>query len=202
MASSLDLHHDPLSYIYKHLISQPTRCPSLPHLPRRQSRHHHRRIQRPRQRNVLELAQRGADVAFSYTSDSSTVLAGAVAGQVRNLGRKVCLVKADLAGLSCGKAIVEGTLKGLEVAKIDILVNNAAIGQQIQPMEEFTVEEYQRVMDTNVRGPLLLAQALIPHLTAKDARIINISSLSTTHSVPGLTMYATSKAALEALTRQ
>ena len=57
-------------------------------------------------------------------------------------------------------------------------------------------------MDTNVRGPLLLVQALIPHLATEGARIINISSVATKYPVPGLNMYGTSKAALEALTRQ
>ena len=57
-------------------------------------------------------------------------------------------------------------------------------------------------MDTNVRGPLLLVQTLIPHLASEGARIINISSVATKYPVSGLNMYGTSKAALERLTRQ
>ncbi|MCJ1402822.1 hypothetical protein MMC11_006043 [Xylographa trunciseda] len=76
------------------------------------------------------------------------------------------------------------------------------MGQKPKPTAEFTIEEYQRIMDTNVRGPLLLVQALIPHLAAEGARIINISSVSTKHPVSELVMYAISKAALESLTRQ
>ena len=57
-------------------------------------------------------------------------------------------------------------------------------------------------MDINVRAPLLLVQALIPHLAPKGARIVNISSVSCKYPISGLTVYATSKAALETLTRQ
>jgi len=189
---------------------------------------------------ALELASRGANICITYTAESSTALAEVVAKDVRKYGVHACIVRADLAGPDCGKKVIDGALKGLEVGKIDILVNNAAIGQTPKPMADFTIEEYQRyvcvlrkrcchgcfnpcrrepllfqnhsaqdlaenilrIMDTNVRGPLLLIQALIPHLAAEGARIINISSVSTKYPISGLSMYATSKAALESLTRQ
>ncbi|MCJ1380523.1 hypothetical protein MMC17_003631 [Xylographa soralifera] len=153
---------------------------------------------------ALELASRGANICITYTADSSTALAEVVAKDVRKYGVNACIVRADIAGPDCGKEIIDGALRGLEVEKIDILVNNAAIGQepQLQPMADFRIEEYQRVMDTNVRGPLLLVQALIPHLACEGARIINISSVVTKYPVSGLNIYAPSKAALETLTRQ
>ena len=95
---------------------------------------------------ALELASRGANICITYTAESSTALAEVVAEDMQTYGVDACVVCCDLAGPNYGKEVINGALKGLEVEKIDILVNNAAIGQvpQIQPTIDFRIEEYQK----------------------------------------------------------
>lgn len=82
---------------------------------------------------------------------------------------------------------------------IDILVNNAGC-EVIKPLAQIMPEEYAYCMDLNVRGALFMSQAVVPHLR-KPGRIINMSSVSARVGLPGGSVYLTSKAALEGLTR-
>jgi len=87
-----------------------------------------------------------------------------------------------------------------ELGGIDILINSAAIGYY-GPITELDLGEYQKLMDVNVRGPMLFAKAVIPHLHA-GGRIVTIGSgLAERVPFPGITAYAVSKAALTAFTR-
>lgn len=83
--------------------------------------------------------------------------------------------------------------------RIDILINNAAL-QITKSLSEISVEEYTRLYDVNVRGVMLLTQAVLPHLRA-PGRIINISSVGARAGFAELSLYTGSKAALEAMTR-
>lgn len=65
---------------------------------------------------------------------------------------------------------------------------------------EITPEEFASVYDLNVRGTLLMTQAVLPHLRA-PGRIINVSSVGSRAGLPGLSVYCSSKAAIEGLTR-
>ena len=83
--------------------------------------------------------------------------------------------------------------------KIDILVNNAGV-EVVKPLGEITPDDYAKVYDLNVRGTLLMTQAVLPYLNPKG-RIINISSVGSRAGFPGLGLYCSSKAAIEGLTR-
>ncbi len=83
--------------------------------------------------------------------------------------------------------------------KIDILVNNAA-AELNKPLGAITPEEFASIYDLNVRAPTLLTQAVLPHLR-RPGRIINISSVAGRAGFANLSMYCSSKAALEGLTR-
>jgi len=83
---------------------------------------------------------------------------------------------------------------------LDILVNSAAIGLS-GAIADIDVNDYQAMMDVNVRAPVLFAKAVIPHLP-EGARIISIGSgLGERVPFPGVTAYAMSKAALTSFTR-
>lgn len=82
---------------------------------------------------------------------------------------------------------------------IDILVNNAGV-DLVQSLADTTIDEYQRVMDVNLRAPYFLIQAAMPHIR-KPGRIINISSIAARSGFPIGMVYAMSKAGLEGLTR-
>lgn len=115
-----------------------------------------------------------------------------------NTGATAAKVRADLRDLSAGQNIVEASMQAFGPS-IDILVNNAGV-EVVKPLCDLTVEDYNLVYDLNVRGAIFLTQAVLPHLRA-PGRIINISSVGARAGFAGLSIYCSSKAALEGLTR-
>ena len=83
---------------------------------------------------------------------------------------------------------------------LDILVNNAGITLS-RPFEETTLEEFERVMNTNVRAPFLLARRALPHLRRTQGRIVNIASVVAHKGYPLQSAYAASKHALLGLSK-
>lgn len=80
---------------------------------------------------ALKLAGRCIDISIT---DSSTAIAEGVADEALKQGRIACTAQADLAGQTYGTVIIQVTLKNLQVEKIDILMNNAVVGQQVKLM--------------------------------------------------------------------
>jgi NAD(P)-dependent dehydrogenase (short-subunit alcohol dehydrogenase family) len=85
--------------------------------------------------------------------------------------------------------------------RIDILVNNAGINIR-KPVTDFTLEEWNRVQNTNVTSAFLMCRAFVPHLKGRGyGRIINLTSMMSHVSLPGRTAYSASKAALLGFTK-
>jgi len=145
---------------------------------------------------ALALAENGADVAFTY--QHSAEKAEAVAKSIEKTGRRGVAIQADSAD---PEAITRSVNKAVSaLAGLDILVNSAAIGLSGM-IADIDVNDYQALMDVNVRAPLLFAKSAIPHLAA-GGRIISIGSgLGERVPFPGVTAYAMSKAALTSFTR-
>lgn len=145
---------------------------------------------------ALALAENGADVAFTYQHSAGK--AEAVAKSIKSTGRRAVAIQADSADPQAITRSVSETVSAL--GGLDILVNSAAIGLNGM-IADIDVNEYQALMDVNVRGPVLFAKAVIPHLAA-GGRIISIGSgLGERVPFPGVTAYAMSKAALSSFTR-
>jgi NAD(P)-dependent dehydrogenase (short-subunit alcohol dehydrogenase family) len=92
-----------------------------------------------------------------------------------------------------------------ELGGADVLVNNAAVLHDAPSVLEAELEDYRRSMETNVYGPLLLCQALVPGMVRRRyGRVVNVSSAAGQLSTMGsyAPPYSLSKAALNALTRQ
>jgi NAD(P)-dependent dehydrogenase (short-subunit alcohol dehydrogenase family) len=88
-----------------------------------------------------------------------------------------------------------------EHGRCDILVNNAAIGSQGRPMHEMAVEDWNALMETNLRAPFLTIRALAPLMIAAGrGHIVNISSLAGKNPLPGGAAYSASKWGLNGLT--
>lgn len=83
---------------------------------------------------------------------------------------------------------------------IDCLINNAAV-QILSPFTKLSRNDWQTTIDVNLSAPLFLSKALSPSLIKNKGAIVNISSIHATQTKKGFTAYATSKAALSALTR-
>jgi 3-oxoacyl-[acyl-carrier protein] reductase len=145
---------------------------------------------------ALVLAENGADVAFTYQSAAEK--ARSLVESIEALGRRAVAIQADSADPDAIARSVREAVSSL--GGLDILVNSAAIGHAGM-IADLDLREYQRVMDVNVRAPVLFAKAVIPHLGA-GGRIITIgSALGERVPFPGITIYAMSKAALTSFTR-
>lgn len=95
-------------------------------------------------------------------------------------------------------AVVEKTAK--HFGKIDILVNNAGMAM-MATIDSATTEEYNRVWETNFRGPLCMLKTALPYLRKTKGNIVNVSSVASTIVAKGSTHYCMTKAALDHLTR-
>lgn len=149
---------------------------------------------------ALELAKRGAKVALTYTSPSSTPKVEDIIGRIKQIGNgaDAIAVQADLRQIESPEVIVQKTISAFG-QHIDILVNNAAC-ELNKAMKDTTVEEFSSVYDLNVRGTFLMTKAVVPHLR-KPGRIINISSVGSRSGFANLGAYCSSKAAVEGYTR-
>ncbi|KPI34421.1 uncharacterized protein AB675_3880 [Cyphellophora attinorum] len=144
-----------------------------------------------------ELAKRGAKVTITYTSSSSAHGVDALISRLP-LGSAV-KVQADLRKPASPHTILDATIEAFG-PKIDILVNNAGINKPTS-LETLTADDFSDMFDTNVRAVVLMTQAALPHFHSSNARIINIGSTAARVGVPGISLYTSSKLAVEALTR-
>ena len=88
-----------------------------------------------------------------------------------------------------------------EFKRCDILVNNAGLGLEGKPLHETRPDEWDRVLNTNLRGPYLMIRAVAPlMIQARAGHIINISSLAGRNPLPNGAAYAASKWGLNGLT--
>lgn len=97
---------------------------------------------------------------------------------------------------------VEKIIKAAVESKgsIDILVNNAGI-LEMGTIETTSLEQYDRIMNTNVRAIYQLTMLAVPHLVKTQGCIVNVSSVNGIRSFPGVLAYNISKAALDQMTR-
>ena len=146
------------------------------------------------------LATAGADVAVTYLSERDR--ADSVAAEVAGHGRRSLVIRLDQTDAEMPQHAVTAAVD--HFGRLDILVNNAAwnIGIPFGDLDALTPQIWDRLYDTNVRGPFLLARTAAPVMRAqRRGRIVNIASVG--GLLPGGSSigYATSKAALIHLTR-
>lgn len=145
---------------------------------------------------AMALAEHGADVAITY--QASPERADGIVAAIEKLGQRGFAIQTDSADLHAIQQAVETTIEML--GGLDILVNNAAVGMA-GPIVDIDLDQFQRMMEVNVRGPLAFSKAAIPHLP-HGGRIISIGSgLADRVPFPGVTAYAMSKSALLSFTR-
>jgi NAD(P)-dependent dehydrogenase (short-subunit alcohol dehydrogenase family) len=100
----------------------------------------------------------------------------------------------DVASPEDAKAMVEKTVEF--GGAIDILVNNAGI-DPVGLVTEIELEDWARVMDTNLNGPFLLARFTIPYMLERGVgSIVNVASIAGIRNIPAMPAYSTSKAGL------
>ncbi|MES2445520.1 MAG: SDR family oxidoreductase [Pseudomonadota bacterium] len=145
---------------------------------------------------VEGFARQGADVTFFdiNEADSEALVATLSGGQQPPAFHKVDLT--DTKGL-------QATIQGLidEHGSFDILVNNAANDDR-HTIEEITEDYWENRLNVNLKHLFFCAQTVIPGMKARGGGVIvNLGSISWHLALEGLTLYQTSKAAIEGLTR-
>lgn len=145
---------------------------------------------------VKKLASEGADVAFTYMSNADK--ANELVAEIEKTGRKAIAIQADSADADAVAAAVEKTVTKL--GKIDILVNNAGLLILGAP-DVFSVEDFDKMINVNVRAAFVAIKAASKHLTS-GGRIINIGSINADRMpFQGGGVYAMTKAAIQGMTR-
>jgi NAD(P)-dependent dehydrogenase (short-subunit alcohol dehydrogenase family) len=147
---------------------------------------------------ALALAEAGADVALGDRVIDDGQLE-AVAAEVRKSGRRSLALQADITRKAEVEALVQKTLA--EFGAIDILVNNAAMNI-MSPLLELKEEGWDRVIDTDLKGYYLCAQAAGKiMMKQKRGNIINIASTAAMYTAPEMGAYCIAKAGVVMLTR-
>ncbi|MGI8744544.1 MAG: SDR family NAD(P)-dependent oxidoreductase [Bryobacteraceae bacterium] len=146
---------------------------------------------------ALELARQGCDVAVNYNSDAAG--AYATCEEIRRIGLRAIAIQADV-----GDAVQVDrmfTAFSEQFQKLDILVNNAGV-QTWKPLLELEEHEWNRVIDTNLKGCYLCTQrAAWLMKNTGGGRIINIGSGCNKVAFPNLVDYTASKGGIEMLTK-
>jgi NAD(P)-dependent dehydrogenase (short-subunit alcohol dehydrogenase family) len=145
----------------------------------------------------LALAREGADVAVNYNRSSAD--AEKTAAEIASMGRRSAALQADVTR----RADVERLFAAVEsqFGRLDILVNNAGAFFHA-PFEQLTDQQWEGILDTNLKSQFLCAQAAASLMKRQGrGRIINISSLGGLLAWPGYTHYCVSKAGSIMLTR-
>jgi glucose 1-dehydrogenase len=135
-------------------------------------------------------------VHYQRSADAANV---AIA-EIEALGRHAHAIQADVSRVPEVQRLVSEAIA--HFGKIDLLVNNAGM-ELHSPFWDVSEEDYDRVLDVNLKGAFFTTQAVVRHLrqTRRPGKIINISSIHEDLPFPNFTPYAASKGGLRMLTR-
>lgn len=147
---------------------------------------------------ALELARRGADVAFNYAKSAES--AETLKSELESLGVRALSFQCDVGNTEAAAEMVKQVKDAF--GRIDLLVNNAGVTRDnlILRMKE---EDWDEVMDTNLKGAWNFAKAALRTMLRQDTggSILNISSISGEIGMPGQSNYSASKAGMFGLTK-
>ncbi len=147
---------------------------------------------------ALELARRGADVAFNYAKSADS--AETLQTEIKALGVRALSFQCDVANTEAAADMVKQVKDAF--GRIDFLVNNAGITRDnlILRMKE---DDWDQVMDTNLKGAWNFAKAALRTMLRQDGggSVLNISSISGAVGMAGQSNYSASKAGMIGLTK-
>ena len=142
------------------------------------------------------LAAAGAAVVVNYASSREG--ADRVVAEITKAGGKAVAVQGDVAKAADVEKLFAETKKAY--GKVDVLVNNAGV-YQFAPLEELTEELFHRQFNTNVLGLLQASREAAKHFGADGGNIININSVASQLGLPGSSVYAATKGAVDTITQ-
>ncbi|HMD41049.1 MAG TPA: glucose 1-dehydrogenase [Candidatus Acidoferrum sp.] len=144
------------------------------------------------------LARDGADIAICYRKNKAgadEVVAGITAAK-----RRAAAFQADIGKVSDGQRFIEETVAAL--GRVDILINNAGLEKRAD-FWDVTEEDWDAVLNVNLKGMFFTTQAVVRHLrqVGRPGKIINISSVHEELPFPHFASYCASKGGIKMLTR-
>jgi NAD(P)-dependent dehydrogenase (short-subunit alcohol dehydrogenase family) len=151
----------------------------------------------------------GQAIALAYAASGAHVVVGDVLAEdgeqtvakITDDGGSALFVETDVSKVDDARRLVAATVE--RFGGVDVLVNNAGVGGTRLPLHEIEPDDFDRVIDVNLRGTFLCSKYAIPHLLAGRAgRIVNIASTYGVIGAPLSAAYCASKAAIINLTRQ
>ncbi|HEX6125902.1 MAG TPA: glucose 1-dehydrogenase [Pyrinomonadaceae bacterium] len=148
----------------------------------------------------------GRATAALFANNGSEVIAfgrnegelNALREETRNDSGSVKIHLGDITELSQIDRLVSETLD--QFGRIDVLVNAAGIIKS-GSLENTTLDEWDKMMNINLRSVFYLMQKCVPHMVAGKGNIVNVSSVTGTRAFPNVLAYCVSKAAVDQLTR-
>ena len=147
---------------------------------------------------ALRMAQEGADVVINYNSDpkgAEEALADVVAA-----GRKGVMIQGNTGSVDEVRTLVAQSADALD--GLDVLVNNAGV-ENDAPFWDVTEQDYDRVLNVNLKGVFFATQAFVQHCRAasQPGKIVNISSVHEELAFPNFAAYCAAKGGLRMLAR-
>jgi len=145
---------------------------------------------------ALGLAHAGADTVIAEINPQA---GEASAEEIRKAGRRSLFIETDVRREDSIQSMVDRVLK--EWGRIDILVNNAGVNIRKQVLD-LTIADWDQVLDTNLKGYFLVAQAVVPAMIKqKKGKVINMASILGTVGLENQLPYASSKGGVIQMTK-
>src|SRR6188472_4306440 len=148
---------------------------------------------------AIKFAEHGANVAFTYVSDSSAEKAATLQTKLQNMGVKAKAYKSNAGDFAQCESFVADVLK--EFGTVDVCVNNAGISKD-NLLLRMTAEQWDDVIRVNLNSVFYMTKQVIkPMMKARSGSIINMSSVIGEMGNAGQSSYAASKAGILGFTK-
>ena len=147
---------------------------------------------------ALRFAEEGADVAIGFRSNKAG--ADETVAALKAAGVRGIAIQGDVSKVADGQNLANQTVA--QMGRIDILINNAGLERRAD-FWDVTEQDYDLVMNVNLKGVFFITQAFVKHLqeTKRGGKIVNISSVHEELPFPHFASYCASKGALKMLAR-
>jgi glucose 1-dehydrogenase len=147
---------------------------------------------------VERFAQEGAEVALCYRSNQAG--ADEVVAALQKMGRKAAAIQCDVGKVAEAQRFITEAVA--QFGRVDILVNNAGLERHAD-FWDVSEQDYDLVLDVNLKGPFFVTQAFVKHRMQGKAggKVVNISSVHEELPFPHFTSYCASKGGLKMMTR-